>query len=472
MLKQFIASVKKDLHKRLWVSWVFHGILDKELYWLLIFSEKLLEIKAFQKGPAGLTLRAQIAAVFLCLVFFTVLAAAFSIQEQLRASLTQEVQLRGLTVARQLAGLSGDFLLNSEKLNLANICQGARENEDVLYVRVVDAHGILRASSPSTALEVPFYPPNDLQPLGTRDSSVQRFYDGHQWIEDVMVPIHVGDQRVGLVDLGLDERTVDSAVSAAELSLLWVGLGVLASCLLLAVALSIALARPVERLTRAVHDLGSGLLETRVQSSGALELRQLEDSFNQMAARLQNQLKGATLALARALGEHDQVSPGHAERVSRLAVRTAAAMGLQPREIEELRLAGQLIDIGHMGVPTQLLHKVDPLTDEELRRLRVHPQVGVRIIEPLTALKPVMPLLMHHHERFDGRGYPLGLRGDAIPLGARILAVADSYDAMLTEKRHRRARSQTEASRELQRCAGQQFDPKVVEAFVRQLTTP
>jgi HD-GYP domain-containing protein (c-di-GMP phosphodiesterase class II) len=110
------------------------------------------------------------------------------------------------------------------------------------------------------------------------------------------------------------------------------------------------------------------------------------------------------------------------------------------------------------------------LSDDELRRLRNHPQVGVRIIEPLEPLRPLLPLLMHHHERWDGRGYPLGLRGEAIPLGARILAVADAFDAMLTEKRHRKARSQSDAVRELQRCAGNQFDPRVVEAFVKQLT--
>ena len=393
-----------------------------------------------------------------------------SVQQQLRSSLTQEVQLRGLTIARHLAGVGGDFLLGGEKLEMANICRGARENEDVLYVRIVDSHGVLRASSPASALEVPFYPPNEIQPLGDQDKSVQRFYNGRQWIEDVMVPIRIGSQRVGLVDVGLDESTVDSALSEAERGLLWACLAVLGVCLALAVGVSVVLARPVEKLNRAVQALGTGLMETRVQVSGAVELRQLEESFNQMAARLQSQLHGSTLALVRALAEHDQVSPGHAERVAKLAVRTARAMDLPQQQVEEIRLAAQLIDIGHMGVPTQLLHKVDPLTDDELRRLRGHPQVGVRIIEPLTALKPVVPMLMHHHERFDGRGYPLGLRGDAIPLGARILAVADAFDAMLTEKRHRKARSQADAMREVQRCAGQQFDPKVVDAFVKQLT--
>jgi hypothetical protein len=420
-----------------------------------------------------MTLRVQLALAAVIVVLTTLIATGFSVQQQLRESLTEEVQLRGLTVARHLAGVAGDFLLGSEKLALANIAQGAREIEDVVYVRIVDGRGVLRAAAPNQALEVPFYPPNELQVLGGSASQlVQRYYNGRQWVQDVQVPIQVGRQRVGMVNVGLDERAVDRAADKAQRRLLAVSGVVLAVGIVLAVLFAVVLARPVEKLTLAVRDLGSGLMETRVQASGPIELRRLEESFNQMAGRLEGVVQGSIQALARALAEHDQVSPGHAERVARLAQRTGRLLKMPEDKVEELRLAAQLIDIGHMGVPTALLHKVDPLTDEELRRLRSHPQIGARIIEPLSPMKPLIPLLMHHHERWDGRGYPLGLRGEAIPLGARILAVADSFDAMLTEKRHRKARSQSDAVRELQRCAGQQFDPKVVEAFVHQLTMP
>ncbi len=420
-----------------------------------------------------LTLRAQLALAAVFVVLLTVLATGLAVQQQLRESLTEEVQLRGLTVARHLSGVAGDFLLGAEKLALANISQGAREIEDVVYVRIVDARGVLRAAAPAQTLELPFYPPNELQLLAAdQPLLIQRYYNGRQWVQDVQVPILVGAQRVGLVNVGLDERAVDRAAAKARGRLVMVSGLVIALGVALALLFAIILARPVEKLTRAVRDLGTGLMSTRVQASGPIELRRLEDSFNQMAARLEQVVEGSIQALARALAEHDQVSPGHAERVARLASRTGELLKMKQPQLEELRLAAQLIDIGHMGVPTALLHKVDPLTDEELRRLRSHPQVGVRIIEPLPPLKPLLPLLMHHHERWDGRGYPLGLKGEAIPMGARILAVADAFDAMLTEKRHRKERSQSDAVRELQRCAGQQFDPKVVEAFIHQLTMP
>jgi HAMP domain-containing protein len=418
-----------------------------------------------------LSLRAQLALAAVVVALVTLLVTGLSIQQQFRESLTEEVQLRGLTVARHLSGVAGDFLLGDEKLALANIAQGAREIEDVVYVRIVDGRGVLRAAAPAQALEVPFYPPNELTLLGPDESSkVQRYYNGRFWVQDVMVPIYVGRQRVGLVNVGMNEAAVDRAAEKIQERLLYASALALILGVGLALVLAVLLARPVEKLTRAVKDLGTGLEFTRVQASGPMELRRLEESFNQMSQRLEAVVLGTIQALARALAEHDQVSPGHADRVSRLAARTAKVLRLEPGQVEEISLAGLLIDIGHIGVPPQLLHKVDPLSDDELRRLRNHPQVGVRIIEPLEPLRPLLPLLMHHHERWDGRGYPLGLRGEAIPLGARILAVADAFDAMLTEKRHRKARSQSDAVRELQRCAGNQFDPRVVEAFVKQLT--
>jgi HD-GYP domain-containing protein (c-di-GMP phosphodiesterase class II) len=300
---------------------------------------------------------------------------------------------------------------------------------------------------------------------------VQRYYNGRQWIQDVAVAIQIDQRVAGYVHVGMDESEILGQISDARDKAAMVALGVLLVAGFLALILALAIARPLERLSTAVKNLGMGALDTRVRVGGPAELQRLEERFNAMAAKVESLVHGVIQSLATALSEHDQVSPGHAERVARYATRTARSLKCSADLIEEIRLASQLIDIGHMGVPNGLLHKSDPLTDEELRRLRTHPQVGARIIEPISVLKPVIPLLMHHHERWDGRGYPLGLKGEAIPLGARILAVCDAFDAMLTEKRHRRARSQDDAARELKRCAGLQFDPRVVDAFIQQLSS-
>jgi HAMP domain-containing protein len=418
-----------------------------------------------------LTLRAQLALATLGLVFFSLLAVGTLLQEQLRSSLEEELQQRALAMARHLSGISGDFLLNGDKLALANFAQGSRENNNVVYAKIVDSKGLVRAASPALGVEANFDPAPGLARLDHQPYLLQRYNNGQQWIQDVMVPINVGGRAAGLVNLGLDEAVIEAALDKMQQRVLWVGCGVLGAAWAAALLMAWWLARPLVLLTRAVRQLGTGSLDTRVKASGPAELRQLEESFNQMAGSIESLVQGSIQALANALAEHDQVSPGHAERVARLSTRTAHVLKMTAKQVEEVRLASQLIDIGHMGVPTALLHKVDPLSDDELRRLRNHAQVGARIVEPITLLRPVvLSLLMHHHERFDGRGYPLGLRGEAIPLGARILAVADAFDAMLTEKRHRKARSQLEAMRELERCAGHQFDPKVVQAFISQLT--
>lgn len=417
-------------------------------------------------------MRVQLALAGVFLVVVTILATGALVMSEVRATLTQELQLRGLAVGRHLAGISGDFVLQGKALDLANFASGARENRDVLYVKIIDSQGVIRAASPSAGIEGMYFPPAQLKPLQDQENLIQRYDTGSQWVQDIMVPIQVDGQRVGKVNIGMDERAVESGLEKAQGRLLTAGGLVLSGALVLALLMSMAFARPIEKLTDAVQHLGEGLLDTRVKVDvgGPRELQRLEERFNLMAARVEALVNGVIQSLATALGEHDQVSPGHSERVARYSTRTARLLGLDGRQQEEIRLAASLIDIGHMGVPANLLHKVDPLTDEELRRLRTHSQIGARIIEPIPVLKPVVPLLMHHHERWDGRGYPLGLKSEAIPLGARVLAVADSFDAMLTEKRHRKARSQAEAVRELQRCAGQQFDPKVVEAFVAQLT--
>ena len=351
-----------------------------------------------------LTLRSQLALATLGLVFFSLLAVGALVQDQLRTALGDEVQQRGLSIAHHLAGISGDFILSGDKLALANFAQGSRENTDVVYVKIIDAKGVVRAASPPSGVEGLFFPAAGLESLGSQEKLLQRFYNGRQWIQDVMLPIMVDGHAVGTVDLGLDESVIDAAVDRSQVHLLWVALGVLAVAWAVALVMAWWLARPLEQLTLAVRQLGTGSLDTRVKASGPLELRRLEESFNQMASRIESLVQGSIQSLANALAEHDQVSPGHAERVARLSTRTARILKMDAKQVEEVRLASQLIDIGHMGVPTALLHKVDPLTDDELRRLRNHAQVGVRIVEPITVLRPVViSLLMHHHERFDGR---------------------------------------------------------------------
>ncbi|TDE22059.1 HD-GYP domain-containing protein [Actinomadura sp. 6K520] len=190
----------------------------------------------------------------------------------------------------------------------------------------------------------------------------------------------------------------------------------------------------------------------------------LEQAFAQQRAH------DATLAaLCQAVETKDPFTRGHCGRVSRAAVMIARQLGMRPERVETLRYTGMLHDVGKLGVPTGILTKDGPLTDEEYAAVQLHPMRGLEIVREIGFLDEALAGIMHHHERMDGRGYPMGLAGDEIPEFARVIGVADAFDVMTSTRPYRRARPVEEAVRELRRCSGTQFDPVMVDAFLRAL---
>jgi diguanylate cyclase (GGDEF)-like protein/putative nucleotidyltransferase with HDIG domain len=176
----------------------------------------------------------------------------------------------------------------------------------------------------------------------------------------------------------------------------------------------------------------------------------------------------AAASLAKAVDARDTYTGRHSERVSELAAKAATRLGLDAEQVELTRLAGSLHDLGKLAIPEEILRKPGTLSDSERLVLERHPQIGFRMLDSL-GVDPVAGVVLHHHERWDGAGYPDGLHGEQIPLGARIIFVADAYDAMTTDRTYRPKRSPLAALAELERCAGTQFDPGIVAAFVEEL---
>jgi diguanylate cyclase (GGDEF)-like protein len=176
----------------------------------------------------------------------------------------------------------------------------------------------------------------------------------------------------------------------------------------------------------------------------------------------------AASSLARAVDARDAHADGHSSRVAELAADIARRMGLSAEEVELTRLAGSLHDLGKLAIPEEILRKPGPLSEEERLVLERHPQIGYRMLESL-GVEPIASWVLHHHERWDGAGYPDGLPGEEIPLGARILFVADAYDAMTSQRAYRSRLTEEEALVELEQCADSQFDPAVVRAFAEEL---
>jgi len=176
----------------------------------------------------------------------------------------------------------------------------------------------------------------------------------------------------------------------------------------------------------------------------------------------------AAASLAKAVDARDTYTGSHSQRVADLAARIAGRLGCDAEQIELTRLAASLHDLGKLAIPEEILRKPGPLTDPERLVLERHPQIGFRMLETL-GVDPLAEWVLHHHERWDGAGYPDGLSGEAIPLGARIIFVADAYDAMTSDRVYRERLPEAEALAELEACAGTQFDPQVVAALAREL---
>jgi hypothetical protein len=187
----------------------------------------------------------------------------------------------------------------------------------------------------------------------------------------------------------------------------------------------------------------------------------------EMIHRLQHQTQEAMIAMADAIDQRDPYTADHSRRVAELAVRVAEVHGVNERDIERLRIAARLHDIGKIGIGNDLLHKPGKLTDEEWEILKSHPVIGEQLLKPYRQFRHETRLVRSHHERWDGRGYPDRLRGQAIPLGARLIAVADTFDAMTTSRPYRPALSRQYAIDEIRNGALSQFDPQVVASFLQ-----
>ena len=186
---------------------------------------------------------------------------------------------------------------------------------------------------------------------------------------------------------------------------------------------------------------------------------------------MENHFLEVTKSLVIAMDTKDAYTAGHLERVSRYATRLAEALQLPKEEIEAVREAALLHDIGKLNLPEEVLHKAGSLTPEEVEVIKKHLELGAKILDPMKFFRPITTLLYHHHERYDGKGYPHGLTGEFIPSGAQVITIADSFDAMTTNRGYNKPKNAQEAIEELRRGAGTQFNPVYVDVFIKLVQT-
>lgn len=373
--------------------------------------------------------------------------------------LSREGDKRALSLAVNLAMNARDPLLAQDDLRFGPVIESVTLDREVVYAYITDHQDkILYHSDPERTGEV-------------LDGGVP--VPGRGVIQST-VPIMVEDVQVGIavVALGADhirEAMMSTAIGSVFPLSFGIALGVVGIFFLTGVHV-----KRVERLEEAVRALGSGNLTVRVQDSSHDEVGRLSRHFNEMVGQLhsarkqiERNFKETISALAAAVEAKDAYTRGHCDRVGRISAAMGERLDMDEPQLGELELAAILHDVGKIGVEEGVVGKIGPLTPSETKKMKGHPEIGAKILNPLSSLHKVGLYVRHHHEHYDGTGYPDGLKGDEIPLASRIILLVDAFDAMTTTRPYRKALTKSEALSRITKDTGKQFDPHLVDLFNR-----
>ncbi|MGO9591820.1 MAG: HD domain-containing phosphohydrolase [Candidatus Acidiferrales bacterium] len=277
----------------------------------------------------------------------------------------------------------------------------------------------------------------------------------------------------------LDDARIDAGVSELTAEALRFVVAVMFASLFVGYIFAVGITRPIRGLVESTRAISRAEFHERVRVRGAAEISELAETFNSMAGHIEqyvDQLKaaaeqnrelflGSIRMLAAAIDEKDPYTRGHSGRVAKYSIIIGDGLGLSAEDLDRLRIAALLHDVGKIGVDDRVLKKPGKLTDEEFELMKQHTVKGANIMRPVSQLKDMLPGIELHHERLDGQGYPYGLSGEQIPIMARIIAVADTFDAITTNRPYQSAMDLEYALERIRSLTVTRFDPKVVEAL-------
>jgi putative nucleotidyltransferase with HDIG domain len=282
-----------------------------------------------------------------------------------------------------------------------------------------------------------------------------------------------GDTNLGVLGVAVGDSFLVSTTRVTRLQItLMTGL-LLLLVLIFGINLSILITHPILNLVEASKKVKAGNLDVKVETTSKDELALLTENFNQMIQSMRDSKKeiiasydGTLEGWSKALEYRNEETKGHTDRVLELMMKATKALGMDESKLEHIRRGALLHDIGKMGIPDVILNKPFPLTDAEQKIMQQHPVYACEMLKDIPFLKPALTIPYCHHEHWDGSGYPQGLRGDEIPVEARIFALVDAWDAITTDRPYRKAMSREEAVHTIRSEAGTHFDPDIAEKFI------
>ena len=365
--------------------------------------------------------------------------------------------------------VGGAILLGESLPEIADSIRDSRASDLVFY----DPSGqVLLSSMPG----VPPLSPGVRRELPAGPVRISQTLNGHPY------EFLVGDWRlraspIGYLASALAAGGLEASIGQIRLLMMALFGATALMTLVFGTMLARRITRPVEQLVASTVAVAKGDLTHRAPIASNDEIATLAESFNAMAASLEQKTRqleesyfSSMESLARAIDARDPSTFGHSRRVADISLEIGRAMGLRPDELDTLRRAALLHDMGKIGVEDRVLRKTGPLSDEEWDEMKEHPRIGYRVLSGLSFLRPSLDGVLHHHERWDGGGYPDGLKAGAISAYVRVLTLADVLDAMTSERPYHSALPFENAVDEVRRLSGAQFDPEVVEAFLGRTT--
>jgi len=435
------------------------------------------------------SVRFKISLFVIVLLLVTASTIAILIVQTTNSYILEEVIKRAESLCRSTAAVVPYSLLAGDTLGTDNVVTKVKEaNSDVDYVAVTNGDMKILAHTDISKRDGIFAP--SLGHIiketadGTHVYEVTNASNADDLLE-ILTPITMKKKQIGNVIIGLNKSVLLNARAETRRRIA-AGLGVLMilgiGCV---IVLTTLITRPIRELSMGVDELKEGR-KFRLRIYSKDEFGKLTASFNQMAELImKQQTKLSTYAneleesyvstvkvLAAAIDARDSYTLGHSARVAKLSLKIGEILGLSRGELEDLEIASLFHDIGKLKTPDFVLLKDGPLNPLEREEIASHSEHGAAILSRAPSLQKYIPAVRHHHEWFNGEGYPDRLHGEDIPIQAAIISVADSFDAMTSARPYKSARSREDAMRELLRYSGRQFNPRVVDAFVKVLEFP
>jgi putative nucleotidyltransferase with HDIG domain len=439
---------------------------------------------------AGVGIRLKLFGFLLPLVILLIGAVTWMVTEMTQNTLRRDLLQRGAAISRVVALSAGHSLLSNDSLGLDRLVSETRESDsDIVFVAIRDTSDTMVAHDRVTERGKPYRPVPPLLPLGTfgdtRADEVMR--DGRRIIE-YTTPISFAGRRVGIASLGLSMEGLAAVQRSIRQRITWAAAVILGAAIFGTLLLTSFITTPVKRLHQGVLSLANSETFQPVPVRSSDELGALTRNFNRMAetilaqktdlqrqktdlqkkaAQLEEAYISMVRVLAASLDARDPYTMGHSERVARMSCALGRRLGMGEEELSNLERAAIFHDIGKIQTRDDVLLKGDSLSHAEEERMKNHPVDGAEILRKAPFLSRYIPVVLSHHEWYNGEGYPDGKKGDDIPLHAQIIALADAFDAMTTDRLYREALPSDEAIEEILRFRGTQFSPDLADAFAK-----